>query len=354
MSTNRACLLGLLLPLLFLAGCGNSSERTEQTFGSDKLLHTLWFDGQLAGSDSDTARAVLARPDLTPPLRTSPEYVAPSVPSALQGVITRIDPGDGRKVVALTFDLCERAPYLAGYRREIVNYLRAQGVKATFFAGGKWMRSHPEKTMQLMADPLFELGNHTWTHGDLALMDEAEVRQQVEWTQAEYELLREELAARAKARGVDGEMTHVPDALRLIRLPYGRNNAQTTTILAAMGLPVIQWSVEGERGDRERSLDSLLAWNLERVQPGGIILLHANAVPHQTHLLVPRLVEALKERGYAFVTVSELLRLGPPVTVTDGYFTTPGDNLYLDHVFGGKGTLGRNKPVRKPGLLVVH
>ncbi|MEF2230576.1 MAG: polysaccharide deacetylase family protein, partial [Pseudodesulfovibrio sp.] len=276
-----------------------------------------------------------------PPLRTRPLRVLPPVSAARQGIITRVEPAGGRKVVALTFDLCERAPHLAGYRYDIVNFLRAHDVKATFFAGGKWMRSHPEKAMQLMADPRFELGDHAWTHGNLALMDEAEVRQQMDWTQAQYELLHETLAARARARGVGREMAKVPSSLRLMRLPYGRNNDRTAAILASMGLPVIQWSVEGEKDELERSLDQLVAWNLKKVRPGAIILMHANAVPQKTHLLAPLVVEALRARGYEFVTVSELLRMGPVVTVADGYFDEPGDNRYVDDLFGGKGTLGR-------------
>jgi peptidoglycan/xylan/chitin deacetylase (PgdA/CDA1 family) len=43
----------------------------------------------------------------------------------------------GEKLVALTFDLCERADDRTGYDRAIVNYLRAHAIAATFFAGGK-------------------------------------------------------------------------------------------------------------------------------------------------------------------------------------------------------------------------
>jgi peptidoglycan/xylan/chitin deacetylase (PgdA/CDA1 family) len=68
-----------------------------------------------------------------------------------------VAPGD--QPVALTFDLCEQADDVTGYDRRIVNRLRDEGVRATFFAGGKWMRSHEEKAQQLMADPRFEIGN---------------------------------------------------------------------------------------------------------------------------------------------------------------------------------------------------
>ncbi|WP_285907597.1 polysaccharide deacetylase family protein [Pseudodesulfovibrio pelocollis] len=328
----------LLTAVLLIGGCSSGKS---QTFGSGELLRALWLDEQLAGSDSDLAHSELPEPDIRPPLRTSPVRVLPHLPPERRQVITSVQPEGGRKVVALTFDLCERAPYLSGYQKDIVNYLRSQGVKATFFAGGKWMRSHPEKTLQLMADPLFELGNHAWTHGNLALMDDDEIRVQMAWTQAQYELLYESLAARARAHGLGREMGRVQPSLRLMRLPYGRNSPRTGDVLAAMGLPMIQWSVEGEQRELERTVDELVQWNLGKVRPGAIILMHANSVPQKTQLLVPMLVPELRRLGYEFVTVSELLETGPVVTVTDGYFDEPGDNRYLDDLFGGKGTLNR-------------
>ncbi|WP_319468685.1 polysaccharide deacetylase family protein [uncultured Pseudodesulfovibrio sp.] len=343
MSALRVTLFIFASFLFILGGCSGKKAAGPESFGSEKLLHTLWFDEQLAGADSDVARATLADPDLRPPLRTRPVHVLPQVPPELQQVIVRVVPENGRKVMALTFDLCERAPHLAGYQKDIVNYLRSEGVKATFFAGGKWMQSHPEKAMQLMADPLFEVGNHAWTHGNFALMNEAEVREQVDWTQAQYEVLYERLQAWAKKRGMAGEMGKVPSCLRVLRLPYGRNNEHTAEILASMGLPMIQWSIEGEQDELERTVEQLMQWDLDNVQPGAIILMHANAVPKKTHKLVPRLVPELKKLGYEFVTVSELLKMGPVETVKDGYFTEPGDNLYVDDLFGGKGTLGRIK-----------
>jgi len=314
-----------------------------ETFGSNKLLKAIWFDEQLSGSERDVARSTLPQPDFRPPERTVPHRLLSPLKEKKHDVITSVSIKDGRKYIALGFDLCERAPHIAGYRREIVNYLRSNGIKATFFAGGKWMRTHPEKAMQLMADPLFELGNHSWTHGNFALMEKSEIRQQVLWTQAQYELLFEQLAKFARMRGVEGEMKYVQPSMRVLRLPYGRNNEQTGKIIAEMGLPMVQWSVEGEQDEYIRSVQELVKWNLGKVNAGAIFLMHANAVPSQTHKLVPALIPELQKLGYEFVTVSELLKLGTAVTVEDGFFDKPGDNYYVDDMFGGRGVLGRVK-----------
>ena len=325
-----ACLV-LALALPALAG----------SYGSNALLHGLWSEALLAGTPADhlVTRPWSKDPDLTPPARLEPAHVLPPLPDTLRGVIRRVDPARGERLVALTFDLCERASNVSGYRNEIINHLRSHHIPATFFAGGKWMRSHPEKAMQLMADPLFEMGNHSWTHANMAIVDDAEVRRQVLWTQAQYELLREELARRAAAKGLGKEMAAVPESLRVFRLPYGRNGARTLDLLADMGLPSIQWDALGEWNDGAGTPAQSVAHAMKSVKPGSIILLHANAVPKNTQLVVPLLVEALAKQGYRFVTVSDLLLAGPVETVQDGYFEKPGDNVQYDTLFLGGGTL---------------
>ncbi|MHC1702183.1 MAG: polysaccharide deacetylase family protein [Humidesulfovibrio sp.] len=326
-------------PPLQAAGQLQKDGRLPLAFGSDALLHGLWQPAELAGTEADRVIGAVGEPDPSFPEPTGQEAVLPPVPPELRGAIRRVHVGRGRKVVAVTFDLCERANNVAGYNNRIINLLRAKGLKATFFAGGKWMRSHPEKALQLMADPRFELGSHTWTHGNLALMDEAQIRTQMQPTQAQYTLLRQELARRAEARGLAAQMELVPQALRLMRLPYGRSSALALETLAQSGYPVIQWDVEGER-DEEVNAPAILARSaLAAVRPGSIVLLHANAVPQKSFDILERLVRGLRKRGYELVTVSELLRLGAPETVADGYFTVPGDNLKYDGIFPGKGTL---------------
>lgn len=329
----RICLAIMLLAWGIPALAGDSS------FGSQILLHGLWSDAELVGTPADhrITRPYVEPPDLSPPARTTPRVQPGAVPADLRGVIRRVRPLSGEKILALTFDLCERASNRTGYRTEIINYLRDHGIPATFFAGGKWMRSHPEKAMQLMADPLFELGNHSWTHANLALMDEAETRDQVLWTQCQYELLREELARRAEARGLAAEMAGVPASMTVFRLPYGRNALASLDYLAEMGLPIAQWDVLGEGGRGSAAEISVRAAG--QVRPGSIVLMHANAVPKLTQDIVPVFVDELRRRGWRFVTVGELLKLGPAETVRDGYFEKPGDNTQFDTGYPGKGTL---------------
>jgi len=344
--------LNLLLCLcLWLAAAGPclaeplSPGSNVLPFDSGALLQGLWTPAELAGSAADRVIGAVGEPDHTfPTALESATEAPPPVRPELRGVIRRVrlprmGKDGGRKAVAVTFDLCERANNVAGYNNRIINLLRARGLKATFFAGGKWMRSHPEQALQLMADPRFEMGSHTWTHANLALMDQEQIRLQMRATQAQYALLRAELAQRAEARGLGQHLARVPQALRLMRLPYGRSSSLALEELAEAGYPVIQWDVEGERDEEEHAPAVLARRALAAVRPGSIVLLHANAVPQKSFAILERLLDGLRRRGYELVTVGELLRLGAPEAVADGYFTIPGDNLKYDVIFPGKGTL---------------
>jgi peptidoglycan-N-acetylglucosamine deacetylase len=149
-----------------------------------------------------------------------------------------------QKVLALTFDLCETVGQVSGYDAAIINYLRSHQVRATFFAGGKWMRSHPEKTQQLMADPLFEIGNHSWSHVNFRKLRPSEMEQQILWTQAQYELLWEDLQRKVSGQTAAApEMGKIPRVPASLRFPYGACTPSALLVSAQCGLPAIQWSV---------------------------------------------------------------------------------------------------------------
>jgi len=152
----------------------------------------LWTAQELAAAPIERKAGRLAAPDLTPPARTVPLAALAPLPPERRGSIRRVDTG-GEKLVALTFDLCELSDQRAGYDGGIVDYLRAEGVPATFFASGKWLRSHPERSLQLLGDPLYEVGSHAWTHGNFGVLPPERMREEVHalsmraLTPAEYE-----------------------------------------------------------------------------------------------------------------------------------------------------------------------
>jgi len=290
--------------------------------------------------------------NITPPDKLEPENILPPLDSD-EGIIRRVNIPDGERVIALTFDACELATMTTGCDMDVINFLRINRIPATFFMGGKWMRTHSRRVKQILSEhEIFEIGNHNWSHGNCALLSESELKKQILWTQAEYEILLDEflhdfydskgLEALEDVKDLQRKIPAVPT---LFRLPYGRNNEQALKTISQLGLRIIQWDVAAEAGNNsnikqaQRSAKKVAAMT----RPGSILLFHANSVPKGTANLLRFVVEELQSKGYTFVKVSELLTLGEIETVRNGYFTTPGDNLSLDKKFGIDGTGRKNK-----------
>jgi peptidoglycan/xylan/chitin deacetylase (PgdA/CDA1 family) len=270
-------------------------------------------------------RSALVGPPARTPIKTEP------IPPAQRLAIRRVKLPRGVKLVALTFDLCEQPHEVSGYQGEIVDYLRKHKIRATFFAGGKWMLTHRDRAQQLMADPLFEIGNHTWEHRNLRLLTGLPLAKEILSAQTAYEQVREDLETK-QCLSRDGRPATegVPTRPTLFRFPFGACNAEALNAVGEMGLKAIQWDVSS--GDPWTGQNpELMARTVQTaVKPGSIILFHANGRGWHTPSALPSIVQALKEKGYGFVTVSELLERGEPVYSAACYDTRPGDTDRYD------------------------
>jgi len=293
---------GLAAALLTL---GVAAAAPAPAGAGEGILARCWTAEQLR----DGVGADHAAPRDPPPL--SP---LPPLPDRRRGLIRSVRPVGDEKLVALTFDLCESGATTSGYDAPLVAYLRDEGVRATFFAGGKWLRSHPEPALQLMADPRFEIGNHSWSHKDFRGLAPAPLGEQIRGTQAEYGRLRAELAGRPCALAAGGQgMDAIPAQPVLFRFPYGRCDAQSLAAVADAGLPAIQWSIVTGDPAKGQGADAIARAILDQVKPGAIVVAHANGRGWHTAEAMRKVVPELRRRGYRFVTVSELLASGEPV-----------------------------------------
>lgn len=190
-------------------------------------------------------------------------------------------------VVALTFD-DGPAP---GYTEEILEILRSEGVRATFFVTGQALEDHMVEASRIVAAG-HELGNHSFSHARMIGRSLAFVREEVERTDA---LIR--------ATGYEGDVHFRP--------PYGKRFVVLPCYLSATGRVTIFMDVEPESypeiaGDTGRIVEHVLS----EARPGSIVLLHVmNESRAATVRAVPEIVRSLRGRGYRFVTVSELLAL---------------------------------------------
>jgi peptidoglycan/xylan/chitin deacetylase (PgdA/CDA1 family) len=281
---------------------------------------------ELTGQATEKAPRPGAAGARVPPPAAAPLPGLPVSP-ALRGSIRRVDLPPGQKLVALTFDLCEAGNEVAGYDGELVDYLRHQDERATFFVGGKWFLTHPARAGHLVADPLFETGNHTWTHWNLGVVGGDAMRNQVGFAQAAYEQTRAGLAARACLPA------GTPERMGLFRFPYGSCSAASLAHVNREGLLAIQWDVDSGDPDPNLGAGTMARTVLNGVRPGSIVLMHANGRGFRTAEALRTIIPALRAQGYRFVTVSELLAAGRPVIADTCYNRVPGDTRTYDEAW---------------------
>lgn len=196
-------------------------------------------------------------------------------------IITHVD--TQQKVVALTLD---DGP-LPDTTEETLDSLKQLGVKATFFTIGVESTRHPDQLKEIIAAGQ-EVGNHSYSHGLMMLLSYDGVSREVERNDT---LIRN--------AGYTGPIPfRVPYNYKFFTLPY---------YLMQHNRPDISHDVstsEGWNYSPQKIADDVT----KKVKPGSIILLH----PMYKHTIssrqaIPLIVKALQDKGYTFVTVSELL-----------------------------------------------
>lgn len=215
---------------------------------------------------------------------TRVESTAPSTVRATD-VQARFGTVDCReaKCIALTFDA---GP--SEHSARLLDILEEERVPATFFLLGKrHIDTYPE-LVRRMADEGHEVASHTWTHRILTELEPDEIREELERTNDAVE----RLTGRRPT---------------LMRPPQGRTNDTVHDISRELGLSEVLWSVTA-KDYRTTDPDLITRRVLAQSSRDGIILLHDlydGTVP-----AVPGVIDALKKRGYVFVTVPQLLAPG--------------------------------------------
>lgn len=301
------------------------------SFGDSRLLAAC-FPAEALRGDSGEIQPVkgIRAFDAT----TSPRALAAhgAIPAGLKGAVRRVNVRDGAKLIALTLDFCEQTGEVAGYDGRVIDYLRANQVRATLFMGGKWMRSHDPRTRQLMADPLFEFGNHGEAHRNLRLLSPRVLAAEIAGPQRAYEAARESFAMEQCVAPLAGALATVPVRMGLFRFPFGACDGKSLQAVGEAGLLTIQWDISTGDPDPHASAEAIAERVLRQAKSGSIIIAHGNGRGHHTAAALPLLIPKLLAKGYRFVTVSELLAAGAPEIVPTCYDVHPGDTDRYDRL----------------------
>ncbi|HMM20004.1 MAG TPA: polysaccharide deacetylase family sporulation protein PdaB [Selenomonadales bacterium] len=197
-------------------------------------------------------------------------------PIAIAG--TRTD----QKVVALTFD----HSWGNKFTPSILDTLKQNNIKVTFFIMGPWAQKYPEVAKRMVADG-HEIASHGYRHENYGDMSPEWVREDI---QKSHALIKE-------VTGVDPT---------LIRPPNGHYSQKSLKATDELGYKTIIWNVDSldwKNPGRDVIIDRVM----KRIKPGAIILMHASDTPVQTAEALPILLEKIKAEGYQIVTVGELL-----------------------------------------------
>ncbi|MGE3529944.1 MAG: polysaccharide deacetylase family protein [Methyloceanibacter sp.] len=315
----------------FVAAAAAASGFFAASAQERSLLDRCWTREALAGTAGELKPSrTHAKLDLKA-LKAMALPAIPPVSPELRGSIRSVTLPPGQKLIALTFDLCEADGLAAGYDGRVVDLLRAERVKATFFAGGKWLATHEERAAQLLADSNFEIGSHGFRHRDMARLGGEALRDEIRLTSAAYARAREALLARQCASpGAPGP--NPPAQMSLMRFPYGRCSAAALAAVADEGQLAIQWDVVTGDPDPHRSAKAIAATILAKAHPGAIVVAHANGRGKRTAEALAIAIPKLKEEGYSFVTVSELLAAGTPVIAASCYLDHPRTKSRISRV----------------------
>jgi peptidoglycan/xylan/chitin deacetylase (PgdA/CDA1 family) len=206
-------------------------------------------------------------------------------PRITQRIVWNVENNEAK--IALTFD---DGPHSRS-TLSILETLEKYRVPATFFLVGKRIVSHT-KIAEAVIQSGHEIGNHTYTHALLPVLPDKQVRSEILRT---HELLK----------SLD---SHPP---RFLRPPQGAFTKRILDIVEELGYKTVIGDVY-PRDPYRPGTQKIVRRVLDRTIPGSIIILHdggssKNADRSQTVEATKEIVSRLQEKGFTFVTLSQLL-----------------------------------------------
>ncbi len=182
-----------------------------------------------------------------------------------------------KKKIYLTFD----AGYENGYTPAILDALRDNDVKATFFVVGNYLKTSPDLVKRMVDEGHF-VGNHTFSHPDMSkIADKKSFQKEMEAVEKLYK----------EATG--------QELRKLYRPPQGKYNEENLKMAKELGYKTFFWSlayvdwITDKQPSREQAFEKL-----SRVHPGAIVLLHSTSKTNSE--ILDELIKKWKAEGYEF------------------------------------------------------
>lgn len=188
-----------------------------------------------------------------------------------------------QKTVALTFD-DSPDENVTGY---VLDALKQAGVKASFFMIGSPMEEGNISSVQRASDEGHLVLNHSFTHPRFTQISDEKIIQELNATSTRIQTLT----------------GHYP---LLMRPPYGSINQSALNTINAQGFTTVLWSLDSldwAIKEKEAIVDNVIT----NIRPGDIVLMHSSRSNYATAEALPEIIAKLREAGYTFVTVAQML-----------------------------------------------
>lgn len=172
---------------------------------------------------------------------------------------------------------------------DILNTLREQDVQATFFVSGEWAERHPQIVGKIV-DENHELGMLGYRYKSYVEQDLETVRRDLDLAKNTFKKMNIE-------------------NMRFLRPPNGHFNDDIIELAESVGLEVVHWTVN-PRDWENPGTKSIVESVMQETSNGSIILLHASDSVKQTNEALKIILPQLKDAGYSFVSMTELIHQG--------------------------------------------
>lgn len=190
-----------------------------------------------------------------------------------------------QKKIAITFD---DGPHPV-HTEEILDILKEYNVKATFFIVGSNAEQYPSIVKRTF-DEGHELGNHTYNHVFINRISDEKLIEEIRMT--------------------DDVITKITGISPIIfRPPGGAYNDSKVEVVASSGHKCILWSWWQDTRDWScPTVDKVVSTVMDNLHDGDIVLFHDfNSGNTPTAAALRIIIPQLIEKGYEFVSVSELI-----------------------------------------------
>lgn len=185
------------------------------------------------------------------------------------------------KKIAISFD----AAWGNDDTEELIKILKEYNVPATFFVVGAWVDKYPESVKQL-SDAGHRVENHSNTHPYMSKLSSEQIIGEID-------------SCNKKIASVTGRTP------TLIRVPYGDYDNHVVETVEKQGMYCIQWDVDSLDWKDSATPENIAERVISKTKNGSIVLFHNDA--DHTPAALPTILKTLKEQGYEFVFIEDLI-----------------------------------------------